>query len=138
MSVDTLKPILAEHPLLRGLGDDDLALLSGCASNVRFEPDQTIFRQGESADHCYLIRHGRVAVQIFSPHHGLLTVQTLAPGEVVGWSWLFPPYQWHFDARARASTFRTASPRERTASIVIFTTERRPGIDRCSPIARQN
>lgn len=100
MSTHTLKPILAEHPLLRGLGDDDLDLLAGCATNVRFESDEAIFRQGESADHCYLIRHGRVAVQMFSPPEGLLTIQTLSPGEILGWSWLFPPYQWHYDARA--------------------------------------
>ncbi len=100
MSTQTLETLLGEHPLLRGLRERDLDLVAGCASNVRFEAGEEIFRQGESANHCYLIRHGRVAVQIFSPHEGPITVQTLEPGEVLGWSWLFPPYRWHYDARA--------------------------------------
>ena len=108
MTVSSLETYLADHPLLRGLPEDDLDLLVGCASNVAFQADEEIFRQGQVANRCYLIRYGRVALEIASPHRGPLTVQTLEPGEVLGWSWLFPPYRWHFDARALELTRATA------------------------------
>ena len=100
MNTRSLKAYLAGHPVLAGLADADLELLEGCASNVAFAADEEIFRQGTSADCCYLLRHGRVALQLHSPAEGAVTLQTLGPGEVLGWSWLFPPYRWHFDARA--------------------------------------
>lgn len=104
MKTETLEPYLAEHPLFRDLSPAYVTLLSGCASNVRFAAGERIFRQGENADRCYLIRHGKVSVEICSPTDGPVTVQTLGPGEVLGWSWLFPPYRWHFDARATESS----------------------------------
>ena len=95
---------LAEQPIFRDLGSDYLSLLSECAANVRFRAGETIFRQGDPADRFYLIRDGRVSVEIASPSDGPLTIQTLEAGEVLGFSWLFPPYTWYFDARAAAST----------------------------------
>jgi len=100
VKTETLESYLAEHPLFRDLSPDYVTLLSECAFNVRFAEGERIFRQGESADRCYLIRHGMVSLEIWSPTEGPLTIQTLGPGEVLGWSWLFPPYKWHFDARA--------------------------------------
>lgn len=104
MGTRTLEPYLAEHLLFRDLNSDYVALLSECAFNVRFAEGEKIFRQGESADRCYLIRHGMVSLEIWAPTQGPLTIQTLGPGEVLGWSWLFPPYKWHFDARAMELT----------------------------------
>lgn len=98
--METLKGILAEQPLFKGLEDRYLDLLVGCASNVRFEEGEFIFRQGEDASHFYLIRRGRVSVEMFATGRGPITVQTLEEGEVLGWSWLIPPYRWMFDARA--------------------------------------
>ena len=104
MKPETLEPYLASQPLFQDLDQEYLELLAGCASNVRFQPKQLIFRQGEPADRFYLIREGSVSLEIPSLHDGPLTIQTLGKGEVLGWSWLFPPYQWHFDARARQAT----------------------------------
>jgi CRP-like cAMP-binding protein len=59
-----------------------------------------LFREGDPADAFYVVRRGRVALELFVPNRGALTVETIEPGEVVGWSWLFPPYRWHFDGRA--------------------------------------
>lgn len=103
MTAKTLEPRLAEHPLFRDLPPRYLELLSQCAHPARFEARSLIFRQGASADHFYLIDDGQVSVEIPS-HEGALTIQTLGPGEVLGWSWLFPPYRWHFDARALRRT----------------------------------
>jgi CRP/FNR family transcriptional regulator, cyclic AMP receptor protein len=100
MMLDTLQPILAEHPFLSDLSSRHLDLVVGCASNVRFEAGKYLFREEEEANKFYIIREGKVAVEIRTPNRGSLTVQTVGAGEILGWSWLLPPYQWHFDARA--------------------------------------
>jgi len=100
----TLERVLAEHPLLKGCQPHYLQLLVGCASNVRFNAGEVIFRQGEEADLFYLIRHGRVALEIPDAGRGHIIVQTLVAGDVLGWSWAITPYRWHFDARAAELT----------------------------------
>jgi len=98
--METLRGILAEHPFLTGLEDCHLDLLVGCASNVRFDVGQFILREGEEANQFYLIRHGKVALEVSAPGHGPIIILTLGESEVLGWSWLVPPYRWKFDARA--------------------------------------
>src|SRR5664280_2062382 len=87
--IQTLEPILREHPFFQGMEDQHIRLIAGCSKNVRF---------GE----------GLVSVQFVIPHDGLTTVLTAGGGEVLGWSWLFPPYRWHFDARAQQATHALA------------------------------
>ncbi|MEW5982847.1 MAG: cyclic nucleotide-binding domain-containing protein [Acidobacteriota bacterium] len=98
--MNTLEPILAEHPFLKGLPPALLSELVGCAANVRFDAGAFIFRQGQEANNFYILRDGRVAVEVFAPERGAIAIDTLGAGEVLGWSWLIPPYHWHFDARA--------------------------------------
>jgi CRP/FNR family cyclic AMP-dependent transcriptional regulator len=98
--MQTLEPILAEHPFFKGLIKPYLELLAGCASNVRFEAGEYILRQGQEANNFYIIRHGKVALELLSPGRGSITIETIGVGDVLGWSWLFPPYHWRFDARA--------------------------------------
>ena len=108
MITQTLEPIITDQPFFRGMEPTHLRLIVGCAKNVRFDAGQTIFREGDPADHFYLIREGFVSVQFMIPHRGLTTVQTVGEGEVLGWSWLFPPYRWHFDARTQQATHALA------------------------------
>lgn len=98
--METLEPILAKHPFLKGLKPEHLKILVGCASNVRFNAGQFLFHEGEEANEFYMIREGKVAVQIQGAERGPITVQTIGEGEVLGWSWLIPPYRWRFDAKA--------------------------------------
>jgi len=98
--METLKGILTAHPFLSGLDDRHLDLLVGCASNVRFDAGQFILREGEEANQFYLIRHGKVALEVSAPQHGPIIILTLDEGEILGWSWLVAPYRWRFDARA--------------------------------------
>jgi CRP/FNR family cyclic AMP-dependent transcriptional regulator len=98
--METLQPILAEHPFFQNLEPEYLALITGCASNVKFDAGTYIFREGEEAHHFYLIRQGKVGLEIFIPELGPVTVQTAGEGELIGWSWLVPPYEWHFDGQA--------------------------------------
>lgn len=102
-----MKPIgalLREHPFFEDMEEAALATLAGCAWNERFESGQTLFREGGAADRFYLIRHGRVALLTHGGSRGWLTVATLGDGDVLGWSWLIPPYRWEFDARASTAT----------------------------------
>jgi len=96
----TLERVLVEHPLLKGCQPKYIQLLVGCASNVRFDAGETILRQGEEANLLYLIRQGKVALEIPDSARGPIIVQTLGEGDVLGWSWAITPYRWHFDARA--------------------------------------
>ena len=96
----TLDELIADAPVFAGLEADDLTLIAGCAQNVRFEDGEMLFREGEPADTFYVVRRGRVSLELHTPERGGLVIDTIEPGEVVGWSWLFEPYVWHFDARA--------------------------------------
>ncbi|MBI5835826.1 MAG: cyclic nucleotide-binding domain-containing protein [Candidatus Eisenbacteria bacterium] len=96
----TLESILGEHAFLRDISPEHLSLITGCASNVRFETGSTLFREGDEATQFFVVREGRVALDIFAPGRGPITIQTVAAGEVLGWSWLVPPYHWRFSARA--------------------------------------
>lgn len=96
----TLETILAEHPFFAGLEPRYVQIIAGCASNVAFGEGHIIFREGEEANRFYLIREGRVALEVHAAGVGTITIQTLDAGDILGWSWLVPPYRWHFDARA--------------------------------------
>ena len=98
--METLEPILAQHPFFQDIEPVYLQLMVGCAANVRFAAGDDLFREGDVADQFYLIRHGRVALQVFVPGQGRITVETIEAGEVLGWSWLFPPHRWLCDAQA--------------------------------------
>lgn len=99
MPIHSLDVILAEHPFFKGLRPSHIQQITGCASNVKFGAGEYIFREGEEANHFYVLREGRVAIEIPASKHRSITIETLDPGDVLGWSWLVSPYRWHFDAR---------------------------------------
>lgn len=98
--MENLEKILSDHPFMKGLESKYLKLIVGCASNVRFDAGTPIFREGEDADQFYIIRHGRVALEVHDGGRGPIPVETLGEGDILGWSWLVPPYKWRFDAHA--------------------------------------
>jgi CRP-like cAMP-binding protein len=98
--METLEGVIAEHPFFKGLETRHLKFLTGCASNVRFEPGKFVFRADGEANQCYLLREGKVTLEIDVPPRGTIIIQTLGEGDVLGWSQIFPPYRWKFSARA--------------------------------------
>jgi CRP/FNR family transcriptional regulator, cyclic AMP receptor protein len=100
--METIEERLHDLPFFEGLATADVALIAACGANVRFQPGELLFREGDDADTFYVLRHGTVALETFVPGRGPVPIETLDAGEVVGWSWLFPPHRWHFDARARS------------------------------------
>ena len=91
---------LAEHPFFEGFAPEQSRILSGCARNHRFDAGHYLFHEGDPADEFFLIRHGRVALEIVAPGRAPVVIATLGKGEIVGASWLVAPYRWMFDARA--------------------------------------
>ena len=108
VAIKGLAEVLAAHPLFKGLGKDMLTFLEGCAANEVFRAGAYLFKAGGPADYIYLLREGDVALELQVPGRARLTVQTLHPGQVVGASWIMPPYQWRFDARAKTAVRATS------------------------------
>jgi CRP-like cAMP-binding protein len=98
-TTQTLVQELSNYPFFKGLQPDALELIAGCTFNAVFESDQFIFQAGDEANTFYVIRSGKVVVQAGGADRGMVILQTLGPGDVLGWSWLFPPYRWFFDVR---------------------------------------
>jgi len=98
--MEGIERILLEQPLFRGLEARIGALIAGCARNVRFRSGEEIFREADPADEFYLLRQGRVALEIIEAGRAPARFSTLGPGAILGASWLVPPYRWTFDARA--------------------------------------
>ncbi len=99
-----LDQLLADHPFFAGLDGEALTLMAGCATNVHYAPGDYLFHQDSSADHFYVLRRGRIQLEVPSPGRGLLVLTTFQREDVLGWSWLVPPYRWEADARATEAT----------------------------------
>ena len=95
---------IAEHPFLHDMKPAHLAALAEFAMPTQFAAGELIFQQGDTANRFYLIRSGRVQLSAAAGADRRVLAQTIGAGEVLGWSWLFPPYEWHFDARAVEET----------------------------------
>jgi len=100
-AVDDLTSSLHKHPFFQGLAGQLRTLLEGCAVQANFPPQAYLFREGVDADRFFLIRRGLVAVEVAMPAHPPVIVQTVGEGDVLGWSWLVPPYRTAFAARAQ-------------------------------------
>ncbi len=102
--MDSLVADLANQPYLAGLAPKYVELLADCATHVIWSAGETICSEGGMANSFFLIYHGKVAIEVDVPGPGVVTIETLDAGDVLGWSWLFPPYRWHFDVRATELT----------------------------------
>lgn len=98
--MEQLTQTLAQMPFLKGVAASHLKILASHTQRVRFASGQIIGREGDPADRFYLLLTGRVAVEAFIAEEGNVAFQNVGPGEPLGWSWLFPPFRWHFTARA--------------------------------------
>ena len=98
-----LEARVAAHPFLIGMSDHHVRLLADCALASHFGAGRVIFREGEMANRFYLIEHGKVALES-STLGEPVRIEEIQDGDLLGWSWLFPPYAWHFTARAVEET----------------------------------
>src|SRR5690349_5066033 len=99
-----LRELIAAHPFFKGLRKDHIDALVDCAMRTEFKPGEPIFREGDHANRFYLILKGEVALEANMHQAAPARIETIGAGDVLGWSWLVEPYEWHFDARAMKPT----------------------------------
>jgi CRP/FNR family transcriptional regulator, cyclic AMP receptor protein len=100
MEIRGLDRLICEHAFFAGMSREYCELIGGCARNVRFDKGEYLFREGEAANQFFLIRHGRVALELMAPGREPIRFLTVNPTEIAGVSWLAPPYRWLYDAQA--------------------------------------
>ena len=102
MNIDTA--LLAKQPFLKGLPERQLEMLLEDTMPATFQEDEVILTDGGPANRFYLLLSGEVVLESHSSEYGdehkPVSIETIGTGDVLGWSWMFPPYHWHFDARA--------------------------------------
>jgi CRP-like cAMP-binding protein len=97
---ESLDNTIRNHPFFKGMKANHLAMLAKGAKEMSYKPGETMFKEGEPASRFFLIQSGEVALEAHEPGDGRAVVETLREGDVIGWSWLFPPFTWHLLARA--------------------------------------
>ncbi|HEX2675113.1 MAG TPA: cyclic nucleotide-binding domain-containing protein [Polyangiales bacterium] len=104
MSDASIHAYLAQHPFFQGLPEHYLTLLSSHATLHNFSAQQRVFKQDTAADHFYIVKTGKVQLEIPAISGEPLSVQVVGDNNLLGWSWLIPPYRWLFEARAIVPT----------------------------------
>jgi CRP/FNR family transcriptional regulator, cyclic AMP receptor protein len=92
------KSVLGAQPFLRGLTDEHLARLAALCRHVAVPARHRLFEEGATAGRFWLIDAGQVNLDAMVPGRGRLIIETLGRGDIVGLSWMMPPYQWGFGA----------------------------------------
>jgi len=100
--METIETTLRQHPFFKDLAQEHLNFIVGCSTNVVFKAGDVILKEGESADKFYLVRDGNVAIYIAKPRE--ITIETIHEGDILGFSWLIPPYRYRFSAKAAETT----------------------------------
>ncbi|NNE63268.1 MAG: cyclic nucleotide-binding domain-containing protein [Gammaproteobacteria bacterium] len=100
MSDQTIEDYLSNHPFFSGLDDNFLKFLADSATELTIKKGDVLFRQGKPADAFYLLRQGQISIQVPALVGPSLEIQHLGQNQLLGWSWLIPPYRWNFLARA--------------------------------------
>lgn len=120
-------PALAGHPFLRGMPPGQLDALAAAASDVTFPAGHRVFEEGGFAGKFWLIQSGHVALDVHVPGSGRVIIDSIGIGDLLGCSWLFPPYRWAFGAVCagplEAFEFDAAAVRAQCAADPLFRSE---------------
>ena len=100
MSKQLIEEYLSAHTFFSGLDHSYRRFLSDSTTELRIKKGDPLFKQGDPADKFYILRSGQVSVYVPAVMGPMLETQTLGEDQILGWSWLIPPYRWHFQARA--------------------------------------
>jgi len=100
ITIPSLIETLSSSPFFKGMSERHLRTMAECAMPTEFAAGELVFREGDVANRFYLIQEGTVMLESRRQATDPICIQTIGAGDVLGWSWLFPPYLWHFDARA--------------------------------------
>ncbi len=102
--MESMQEILKEQPFFKDFASQHLKKIADRASQVKFTPGKYIFKSGEEANQFFLIQKGLVSLELYAPKRGPVSIGTIGAGDVLGWSWLYPPHRWHFDAKVGEET----------------------------------
>lgn len=102
--MSSIPEFIAGHEFFAGLSDDFVQLLAEFAVEKQVKKGEVLFQAGKPADKFYLLRSGQVSVQVPALVGPPLELQLLGENQLLGWSWLIPPYHWNFLARATEDT----------------------------------
>ena len=100
MKTKEMRDLVKNQIFLKDIKSEYLDLLVSCASCITFKKGHFLLTQDGFADNFYIIDHGKVHIEMFAGDKGPVTIQSLSDGDILGWSWLIPPYKWRFDALA--------------------------------------
>jgi CRP/FNR family transcriptional regulator, cyclic AMP receptor protein len=100
MAEHDLSEAMVQHPFLHGLAQSHIGVLRDCASLLKLKEGEFLLREGHAARAFYLLSEGRISLELDVPPRGTLRIQTIGPGEVLGWSWFVSPHRWRFTGRA--------------------------------------
>jgi CRP-like cAMP-binding protein len=100
----TIEDLMKAHPFFNGLDPKYISLIAGCGKNMVFQKGEFVAKEGEAANHFFIIKQGRVAIDILTVETGPVIIQTVQAGDIFGWSWIIEPHYWRFDARAAETT----------------------------------
>ena len=92
--IQELEQLIRAHPFFEGMPGRYIKVLTGCVRNVQFGEGEFLFREGERADTFYLIRDGKVAMELDAPPRGTIQIDSRTAGDALGWSWIVAPYRW--------------------------------------------
>ena len=104
MSIQSTTEYLSAHEFFSEFSDDVLKFLCECSSTSEIKKGEILFRQGENADKFYVIRNGRISIEMPAIMGPTLQIQVLDKDQVLGWSWLISPYKWNFQTRAEENS----------------------------------
>jgi CRP/FNR family transcriptional regulator, cyclic AMP receptor protein len=96
--------VLGAQPFLRGMPSAQLAKLAELCEHISIPARRRLFDEGFQADRFWVIDAGQVTLDATVPGQGRVIIETLGRGDVIGLSWMLPPYQWRFGAVATQPT----------------------------------
>ena len=99
---DEFQILLAQHPFLHGLSEKFISYISVCARQKTFKLGDYLFRYQNLANQFFMLLEGSVLLLNNIPGKNMIPLETIVAPNIVGWSWMEPPYQWHFDAKAQS------------------------------------
>lgn len=104
MNNQMIDDYLSTHPFFSGMDEDFLSFLKDSAAELVIKKGDVLFRQGKPADKFYLLREGQISIQVPALVGPSLEIQHLGDNQLLGWSWLIPPYRWNFLAKAETDS----------------------------------
>ena len=95
-----MRDVFHNHDFFKNLPNDFIEELIQIAHLKSYKAGEYIFKEGGKAEHFFIILSGQINLELHAPSQKPIIVQSLKGEEILGWSWMYPPYEWTYDAHA--------------------------------------